>query len=97
MDEILTLTAAGISGMCWCVVAAGATTAVFSPKIQDTLMERIGLSGVAVVALAAAWRALEKGWVTNTGFLVSIALAFYVVAVFCKHCRVCHTGRSKKA
>lgn len=96
MDEILTFTQAGVSGLCWVVVAAGSMIAIFSPRIQDTLLERIGLCMVSCMAIAAAWRALAHGWVTNIGFLVSIALAFYVFAVFFKHCRVCHIKPLRK-
>lgn len=83
----LLLTQAGISACCWAIVCAGATTAIFSARINDTLLERIALACIAIMALAAGWRAMVYGWVTNTGWLVSMALAFYVVAVFVKHWR----------
>lgn len=89
MDEqhIFTLTKVGLSVICWLIVAAGAVTAVFSSRIQDTLLERVGLGAICIAACAAAWRAYASGWVTNTGFWVSVALAFYVIAVFKKHSR----------
>ena len=95
-DAILTLSQAGFSALCWAVVAVGAAVAIFSPRVYDTFLERVGLSAVSIVAVAAGWRAFYYGWVTNTGFLMSIALAFYVLAVFFKHLRYCGVGERRK-
>lgn len=84
-EQIIALAKVSVSVLCWAVVAVGAACAIFSPRIQDTLLERIALAAVSFCAIAAAWRAFASGWVTNTGYLISIAFAFYVIAVFRKH------------
>ncbi len=70
---------------CWLVVALGATVAVFSPHINDTVSERICLGAVALAALGTAYRVYETEHVTDGFRAVSIALAAYVFSIFWKH------------
>jgi Iap family predicted aminopeptidase len=85
LKAIFITTQAVVSAICWLITFAGATAAVFSPRINDTLLERIGLSAVAIAALGTAWRIKEQGWISDGATFLSIALAFYVVTVVKKH------------
>jgi len=79
-----------LASLFWLVVAFGATAAVFSKRIRDTTMERLGLGGVAIGAFAAAWRSFRGAFVSDGGLLLSGFLALYVVAVVAKHMRPEH-------
>lgn len=71
--------------VCWLVVALGATVAVFSPQINDTLTERICLGGIALAAVGTAYRVYETEQITDGFRAVSICLAAYVISIFWKH------------
>lgn len=88
MQEITILNT--LSSLFWLVLAIGATVAVFSKRIRDTTMERLGLAGVAIGALAAAWRTLRGSAVTDGSLWLSGFIALYVVAVIAKHLRPEH-------
>lgn len=94
MDTIIITTNAALSVLCWLIVAAGATTAVFAHAIDDTISERIGLAGVAIACIGTACRVISAGWVSDGGMTLSLALAFYVVAIFCKHWRMKHRRKA---
>ena len=85
MEGIFITVHAAISVVCWFVTAAGATLAVFSRRINDTVTERIGLAAIAIGAVGTGCRIVQAGWVSNGGLFVSMSLAFYVCAVFWKH------------
>lgn len=85
MEGIFITVHAAVSVLCWFVTAAGATLAVFSRRINDTLTERIGLAAIAIGAVGTGCRIVQAGWVSHGGLFVSMALAFYVCAVFWKH------------
>lgn len=85
MESIYITAHAALSVVCWFVTAAGATVAVFSRKINDTVTERIGLAAIAIGAIGTGCRIVQAGWVSNGGLFISAALAFYVCAVFWKH------------
>lgn len=85
LNAIFITTQAVLSAICWLITAAGATAAVFSPRINDTLLERIGLSAVAFGAVGTAWRIYQQGWINDGATVTSFALAFYVVSVVKKH------------
>ncbi|GGX33294.1 hypothetical protein GCM10007242_45560 [Pigmentiphaga litoralis] len=88
MDATFYITGkAVIAFLCWLTVAAGATLAVFAPTINDTLLERIALSAIAITAVGAAVRILASGWVTSGGTALALSLAMYVVVVVIKHTR----------
>jgi hypothetical protein len=80
----------------WLIVAAGATIAVFSPNINDTLLERIGLGAVAVCAVGTACRYYYVDWVSEGGFAMSAAMAFYVVAIVIKHRKTDRRGDDRR-
>lgn len=88
MQEITLLNT--LSSLFWLVLALGATVAVFSKRIRDTAMERLGLAGVALGAFAAAWRTFRGSVVTDGSLLLSGFLALYVVAIVAKHLRPEH-------
>lgn len=85
MESIYITLHAALSVLCWFVTAAGATVAVFSKRINDTVTERIGLAAIAIGATGTGCRIVQAGWVSNGGLFISMALAFYVCAVFWKH------------
>lgn len=86
-EQIIIVTRSGLAVLCWVVVAIGWGAAIFSPRINDSWLERLALAWVSIGACAAAWRALSFGWITNTGWLISMGLALHVVAVYLKHLR----------
>lgn len=82
-----------LAALFWAVVGLGATWAVFAPCIHDTLLERIGLAGVAMTAFAAAVRVLTAGEaISEGGILLPAALALYVCALIAKHSCKCPPG-----
>ena len=85
MEGIFTTMPAAASVVCWFITAAGATVAVFSRRIEDTVTERIGLAAIAIGAVGTGCRIIRQGWISDGGLLLSAALAFYVCAVFWKH------------
>lgn len=85
MEGIFITVHAAISVVCWFVTAAGATLAVFSKRINDTVTERIGLAAIAIGAVGTGCRIVREGWVSHGGLFISLSLAFYVCAVFWKH------------
>lgn len=88
MNETIVITGQAVIAMvCWLIVAGGAGIAVFSNRIDDMLLERIGLSAVSVASAGTAWRIVAAGWISDGATSISIALAGYVVAVFVKHIR----------
>lgn len=88
MYETILITLQGaVSVVCWLIVAGGATLAVFTRAINDTVLERIGLSAVAIASVGTAWRIVGQGWITDGGASLSIAVAGYVAAVAWKHIR----------
>jgi uncharacterized membrane protein YcfT len=88
MDGTIFITAkAVLAFVCWLVVAVGAGLAVFAPQINDTLLERIGLSAVSITAFGTAWRVVTAGWATDGGTALAIALASYVLTIAAKHTR----------
>lgn len=88
MYESIFITIQGaVSVICWLIVAGGATLAVFTRAINDTVLERIGLSAVAIASAGTAWRIVGQGWITDGGASLSIAVAGYVAAVAWKHIR----------
>lgn len=96
METIFITVHAAISVLCWFITAAGATLAVFSKRINDTLTERIGLAAIAIGATGTACRIVQAGWVSNGGLFISLALAFYVFAVFWKHWKRVPGGSADK-
>lgn len=88
VTEAYMVTAHGVlAAFFWAVVGVGATLAVYSPRIRDTLPERIGLGGVAMMAFATSCRIIRAGWVSEGGLLLAGFLALYVGAVIVKHLR----------
>lgn len=85
MDHIIITTNAAVAVLCWLVAAAGATVAVFSKSINDTVTERFGLAWIAIACTGTACRVVAAGWISDGGLLLSASLAFYVCAVFWKH------------
>lgn len=96
METIFITVHAAISVLCWFITAAGATLAVFSKRINDTLTERIGLAAIAIGATGTGCRIVQAGWVSNGGLFISLALAFYVCAVFWKHWKRVPGGSADK-
>jgi len=78
----------------WAVVALGTTWAVFSPKIRDTVLERIALSIISVAACSRAYYIWETKAVSIDGTVVALALGFYVLVLYWKHCFVIPRMRS---
>lgn len=97
MENIFITMHAALSVMCWFITAAGATVAVFSRRINDTVTERIGLAAIAIGAVGTGCRIVQAGWVSNGGLFISLALAFYVCAVFWKHWKRAPGSNSDKA
>ena len=84
LDEYFPLQTA-LAIVCWGVTFLGATAAVFSSRISDTLPERIGLSSIAIGSVGMICRIGEVGKASDAFSFLSIALAGYVVAVVWKH------------
>ncbi|MBT2333635.1 hypothetical protein J7E49_06920 [Variovorax paradoxus] len=87
MEGIFITLHAAASVVCWFITAAGATVAVFSRRIEDTVTERIGLAAIAIGATGTGCRIITQGWISEGGLFLSMALAGYVLAVFVKHWR----------
>lgn len=85
MEQILITLHAAVSVACWFITAAGATVAVFSRKINDTVLERVALAAIAIGAIGTGCRIIKAGWITDGGLWISMALAFYVCVIFVKH------------
>lgn len=73
--------------ICWLITAVGATVAIFSPKIRDTLNERASLCIIALGAAGASYRIYAQGWTTDGGQVLAIGAAYYVITIFCKKWR----------
>lgn len=76
-----------IACACWFFVGCGAAWAVYSRRIMDTMMERIGLSLVALTTWGTAYRIFKAGFVSEGGLAMAIASTIYVVAILLKHAR----------
>lgn len=84
MYSVVTLQA-GLAIMCWLVVSVGAGFAVFTPRIQDILSERIGLVVVSIAAAGTAYRIAQVGEISEGGLTLAIGMAWYVLALVWKH------------
>jgi len=80
MPNIIITAHAIAAVVCWLITAAGATYAVFSRTVPDTVTERIGLAAIAISTIGAAHHVIAAGMVSDNGFSVSVALAIYVLA-----------------
>jgi len=88
MDSTIYITLwAVLAFVCWLVVAGGAGLAVFCKSIEDTVLERIGLSAVCLTATGAACRIFIAGWASAGDAALAASAAFYVAAVTAKHIR----------
>lgn len=87
MIDYTASTYAVISCICWFIVGAAATYAVFSRKIRDTLWERVALSAIGICSIGTAFRVGRQGWITDGFLFISVALAFYVLIIVYKHAR----------
>lgn len=88
MDSTIYLTLwAVLAFVGWLVVAGGAGLAVFARSVDDTTLERIGLSAVCLAATGAACRILVAGWASAGDAVLAASAAFYVAAVTAKHIR----------
>lgn len=83
--QIIITAHAAIAAACWLISGAGATVAVFSARINDTVTERIGLAWIALGCASAAYRIVKAGWISEGGLMLSMGLAFYVCSLFWKH------------
>lgn len=97
MESIFITVHAAVSVVCWFITAAGATVAVFSRRINDTVTERIGLGAIAIGAVGTGFRIITAGWVSSGSLFISAALAFYVCSVFWKHWKRVPGSNSDKA
>lgn len=97
-SDYIATTHAVVSCICWFIVGCGATYAVFSPKVKDTLWERIALSAVGLFSIGTSFRVGRQGWITEGFLFISVALAFYVLIVIIKHLRGgrCSLPRDKR-
>ena len=71
----------------WLIVAGGAALAVFSKSIEDSALERIGLSAVCLTTTGAACRIVAAGWASAGDAALAVSAAVYVAAVTIKHIR----------
>ncbi|MCY1196392.1 hypothetical protein D9M72_77350 [compost metagenome] len=86
MDDTIYITLwAVLAFVCWLIVAGGAGLAVFARCIDDTILERIGLSTICLTATGAACRIVVAGWASAGDAALAVSAAFYVVAVTVKH------------
>lgn len=93
MDNTIYLTVqAALSVVCWLIVAGGAGLAVFARTIHDTTLERIGLSAICITSVGTACRIIDRGWTTDGGAAMAVAMAGYVIAVMVKHVRATPHG-----
>lgn len=72
---------------CWAAVAVGATIAVFSPLINDTVGERVTLSLIGLASVAQACRIWYYDFVTEGHLALAAALAAHVAVLILKHRR----------
>lgn len=97
MEIVFSKGVIALAALFWVIVAAGAGIAVYSRRIEDTVLERIGLVGIALGAAGTAWRVQDLGYITEGGIFIGAALAFYVTVIFWKHYRdVRGSSRDKK-
>lgn len=88
MDSTIYITLwAVLAFVSWLIVAGGAALAVFSKAIEDSALERIGLSAVCLTATGAACRIVVAGWTSSGDAALAVSAAFYVAAVTIKHIR----------
>ena len=73
--------------VCWVLVGSGACFAIFSKRINDTLLERISLSGISISSAAVVWYLWSFGWISPAGFYLSMSFGLYVASVTWKHWR----------
>lgn len=88
--------AAALAALCWAVVGLGSLVAVVSPRINDTLSERVALSVVSIGAFGTSWRVVRSGEITDGGLWIALALAGYVAALFWKHAKHLDGGSRDK-
>lgn len=85
MLEIVATGQAVMAAVCWLIVAGAAALAVYSCRIRDTVLERIGLSIVSIGALGTAWRIVQQGWITDGAWFTAFGFAFYAGVLLWKH------------
>lgn len=73
--------------ICWVITGTAAGYAVFSHRINDSLLERIGLSLIALTSASVVNYLWKFGWISSAGFYLSMSFAIYVIAVTWKHWR----------
>lgn len=71
--------------LCWLCTGLCATFAVFSRQINDTLLERVALIGMALSSYGFSWYLISRGWVSNAGLFLSVSFGLYAVVVTLKH------------
>jgi len=71
----------------WLICSVTAGLAVFSPTIKDTILERIGLSGISICALGVSYKALIYDEITPGGIMLGLSVGGYCLAVLLKHMR----------
>lgn len=93
---------AALSALGWLLAGAASVLAVLSPRVRDSLWERIGLAWAGIGSFGAAYHVLTVGVVSELMMFVSLGYGFYVTAVFLKHwntpwnCNECDFRETKR-
>lgn len=69
----------------WLICSVTAGLAVFSPTIKDTILERIGLSGISICTLGVAYKAIIYDEITPGGIMLGLSVGGYCAAILLKH------------
>ena len=69
----------------WFFVGIATIWATFSPKIKDTVLERIAIAFVSITSFSRAIYVFTMGNVALDGVLTAIAIAMYCVVIWNKH------------
>lgn len=85
MQQIHITTYCLVAIVCWVITGGAAGYAVFSTRINDTLLERIGLSGISISSAGVVFYLWHFRWISGPGFALSLSFALYVIAVTWKH------------
>jgi len=79
-----------VCALAWLFVGFATIWATFSPKIRDTVCERIALAFISISSFSRAFFVFDGGMVPFDGVLTAVSIALYCAVIWFKHQRLYH-------
>ncbi|HEX8549912.1 MAG TPA: hypothetical protein VF681_00015 [Abditibacteriaceae bacterium] len=74
-----------VAAVAWFIVGCLSTWAIFSPRVRDTTLERVALTGIAFGSFSRVFFVLGRGEIPWDGVLTSVSIAFYCIVIWHKN------------